>query len=217
MISMERNVSNRKLTFAELQQMVDSTKSVEKLPTAKALLIGDSTIVVSKTMVDGSRLSVFKNGFALFQTSRFYTVIRVDQCGDYTYHSRTGPLCFSAEYFSDKHWTLRLQLEAESNIVKNRRNSARKRVVVRFINADYERVEDWNSSDMSDAMMEVEATQKLLEGLTEKQYIVIEKHVLQGFTLTEIGKMLGISKQGAAKIYAQAIKKMSKNLKRNQK
>lgn len=163
---MEKITNKANLTFAELKQKIDSTKALKKAPTAKALLTGESPIVVSKTMIDGSRLTAFKNGFALYQTSRFYTVIRVDQCGNYTHPSHTGPICFVADYFADRPWSLRLQLEAEDQIVQNQKSINMKWYASLTTSMNYERIEDKKSLGIGEAAIEVYETECLLETLT---------------------------------------------------
>ena len=75
------------MTLKELQKQIEGTLGKE-LPTAAWLRAGNVPVVVSRDLECGTKLSVYQNGFALYQSEGKSTVFRVDHCGGYTYYGR---------------------------------------------------------------------------------------------------------------------------------
>ncbi len=65
------------MTLKELQNRIEKTVG-KKLPTAAYLRAGNSPLIVSRELEGGTMLSVYQNGFALYQTEGGSTVFRVD-------------------------------------------------------------------------------------------------------------------------------------------
>lgn len=95
------------LSFGDLKKMVGNTARV-CLPTARQLRNSGSPIVAQQKFADGSCLTAYQNGFALFQTTSRETVFRVDACGNYTYFTRTETHIFEEQYFDDKAWYMKI-------------------------------------------------------------------------------------------------------------
>lgn len=75
------------MTLRELMNQIERTNG-KKLPTAAWLRMGNSPLTVEKRIGENCCLSVYQNGFALYQTPDGCTVFRVDYCGGYTYFGR---------------------------------------------------------------------------------------------------------------------------------
>lgn len=107
----------KKYTLREIKSMVSRTTNIA-LPTAKALRESGEPLVSCR--IEASRISVYKNGFALYETNVGVTVFRVEDCGSYVYHSvESDDQFIPEESFSDEEWTLRFILEGEDRLWHN--------------------------------------------------------------------------------------------------
>ena len=196
------------LSFGELKKMVGQTAGT-CLPTARQLRSAGSPIAVQKKFADGSCLTAYQNGFALFQTTSRATVFRVDACGDYTYFTRTETHIFEEQYFDDKAWYIRLQLEAEDRLLHNEQVRENETRIVNRVAGDIAGF----AVDGLDTLIAKEELSEMLQVLTEKQRRVLLLHSVYGYTQASIAKMMGVSQPAIAKILEQAKKKMKKNFK----
>lgn len=85
------------MTLNELQKKIERTLGKE-LPTAAWLRAGNSPMVVSREFASSGKLSVFINGFALYETEGGSSVLRVDYCGGYTYFGANGEVRLSSDF-----------------------------------------------------------------------------------------------------------------------
>ena len=73
------------MTLRELRERIESTFGIP-IPTRKALLESEEPLdVYVSSMIPDYMISVFPNGFAVAESGRRNTVIRVDECLGYTY------------------------------------------------------------------------------------------------------------------------------------
>ena len=107
------------MTLKELKNKIERTMG-KALPTAAYLRAGNSRLVASCELDGGTKLSVYQNGFALYQTIGGSTVFRVDYCGGYTYFGRTEQTELSEDSFADTDWWVRLLMEGEDRLTHNR-------------------------------------------------------------------------------------------------
>ena len=111
------------MTLKELQSKIERT-SRKELPTAAKLRSGISPLVVCRDFDGGAQLSVYKNGFALYQSLGRSTVFRVDACGGYTYFGRTEKSELDEKFFRDTEWWARLMMEGEDRLTHNQTSLA---------------------------------------------------------------------------------------------
>lgn len=196
------------LSFGGLKNMVSHTAGL-CLPTARQLRSAGSPIVAQKKFDDGSCLTAYQNGFALFQTTKRSTVLRIDDCGDYIYYTRTETHFFEERYFDDKPWYIRLQLEAEDRLVHNERiRESSVRIEKRLVGKT-----EVFSDDCIDSLVLREELSEMLLLLTEKQRKVILLHYFYGYTQTSIAKAMGVSQSAISRIIEQGKKKLNKKFK----
>ena len=88
------------MTLKELQKQIESTMGKE-LPTAAWLRAGNCPLAVCREITASGKLSVYVNGFALYETDCGSTVFRVDYCGGYTYFGANTEESLSEEFFAD--------------------------------------------------------------------------------------------------------------------
>jgi RNA polymerase sigma factor (sigma-70 family) len=198
------------LNFKRLQEQIDKTLGKE-LPTAAKLRNCDSEMIAKKELKDGSRLQVYKNGFALYETDGGSTVFRVDHCGGYTYFSRTEELSVTEEYFNDVDWWVRLLLEAEDRLTHNRNA----RIENHEFSYDCEEQEmEWmlrKSNSLFDDYMQQETLNTAFDLMTQRQREVVQMYYIEGFGVREIAEIYGVTHQAISVTLSDIRKKFKKN------
>ena len=200
-----------KLTFAELKKLVDSTRGVAR-PRARQLRLSGVKIVAQQQFQDGTRMTVYQCGFALCEMSGHVTVVRVDECGDYTYSETGSEAIVPQEFFQQEDWCLCLQLKAEERLERNqesRRADARRNDTSR---ETMENVAQPFALAVGDWMERKEAVEEILRLLTDRQRQVFTLYHLQGYTQMEIAQMLGVTRESITRTLAQAKKRLQKKI-----
>lgn len=100
----------------------------KKVPTARYLLEQGEQVVSMEN--DGEvQLLVFREGYVLYRIGKYTTVFPVHSCGDYCYENDGQQICVDASFFEQKEWYLRLLLEGEDRLAKNRETCHRGKAV----------------------------------------------------------------------------------------
>jgi len=126
---------NDKLTLRELLTMISSTAGVS-IPTAKALRTSGDPIAVYA--LPNFTISVYPSGFALAVSYKRTTVVRVDECTDYSYDTlhealanckkSATPSHIGFEVFLDAAWPVRVTMTAEDRLEDNNDLAARRAI-----------------------------------------------------------------------------------------
>lgn len=205
------------MTLRELMSQISSTRGIKKIPTAKKLR-EDSEVVDVYTAED-YRITVYKSGFAVAQSGRHMTVVRVDECGAYTYgcdnswlngEEDATPHQLDADYFLDLQWPIRLMLTADDQLEENQDSREAK-----WIGKHPEVPDDKNwmlggYSSFEDALLHRMEMEELLGTMTDKQRKVYLLYYKYGYTQLEIGKKMGVSQVAVNKHLVAALKKAKK-------
>jgi RNA polymerase sigma factor (sigma-70 family) len=198
------------MTLRELLEKIEPT-GAGRVPTAASLREGDSPVQAEQSWSDGSRLRVYQNGYALFETGRKCTVFRVDYCGGYRYFNRTGQEALSEEYFAEAEWWVRLLMEAEDRMTHNRKVQSELHEVPYEGDAGQES-RAWIQHE--DPLLENYVQKELLElafsGMTERQREVLEKYHIKGYGVQRIADEYGISHQAVSSTLSDIRKKLKK-------
>ena len=104
------------LTLAELKHFMPVPVLEENYPTAKYLKT-HGTIFVSKSIATNVKISVYQNGYALYEISGLATVFPIWDCQNYRYEMEQNEI--SEQWFEKEAWYLRLILEGEDRINRN--------------------------------------------------------------------------------------------------
>lgn len=213
------------MTLRELLTLISPTAGVS-LPTAKALRTSNEPIAVYA--VPNFSISVYPSGFALAVSYKRTTVVRVDECRDYNYDTlheslvnckkSATPSHIGFEVFLDAAWPVRVTMTAEDQLERNNNGAAWSKICLHpFVAAD---VKEYNRSvhgqsieDMAFAKMEKE---EMLERLTDKQREAYVLYYDEGYTMEEIGGMLGISRDSVKDRLHAAVQKTRKYMAENQ-
>ena len=74
---------NAHITLHELKEKIDAVVE-KKLPSFKALM-EMNPMAVARTTVNDASLTVYQNGYAVYEMDGAHTVMAVEHCGDYRY------------------------------------------------------------------------------------------------------------------------------------
>ena len=198
------------MTLKELQKQIERTGGKD-LPTAAWLRAGNSPLAVSREITKSGKLSVFVNGFALYETEDGSTVFRVDYCGGYTYFGANTEDTLSEEFFADTDWWVRLVMEGEDRLTHNRK--ARIENYESFFGYDDTAISSLCTESVHDDFMRQELVELAFSLMTERQRNVAQLYYLDGYGIKEIAKIYSISFQAVSVTLSDIRKKLQKNRK----
>ena len=179
------------VTLQDLKWIVKQPEKEEKAPTARHLLEHGKRVV---SMENGGdvQLLVFLEGWALYRVGKYTTVFSVHGCGGYCYESHGRQIFVDASFFEEREWYVRLMLEGEDRLMKNRESSRNGKVV------SYHAVsEEWFflASPVLpplEQLIEKEQILELMGLLTKRQRDIVILYFYYGETQWEIARSLGI-------------------------
>lgn len=195
------------LTFQDLKWIVKEPDLKGIVPTARYLLEQGERIV---SMENGGdiQLVVFQEGYALYRIGKHATVFQVHSCGDYRYENDEQLICVDASFFEQQEWYVRLLLEGEDRLEKNREVCHKEKEV------SYHSVsEDWfflasPTLPPLEQLVEKEMILELLGFLTERQRNIVILYFYYGETQWEIAKSLGITQPTVSQVLMTALRRM---------
>ena len=116
------------LTLQDLKWIVKKPEKAGKPPTARCLLEHGKCVV---SMENGReiQLLVYQEGYALYRVGKYTTVFPVHSCGDYCYENDGQQICVDASFFEQQEWYVRLFLEGEDRLAKNRETCHKGKVI----------------------------------------------------------------------------------------
>lgn len=195
------------VTLQDLKWIVKQPGKEEKAPTARHLLEHGKRVV---SMENGGdvQLLVFAEGWALYRVGKYTTVFPVHSCGGYCYESHGRQICVDAAFFEVREWYVRLMLEGEDRLAKNRESSRKGKVV------SYHAVsEEWFllASPVLpplEQLIEKEQLLELMGLLTKRQRDIVILYFYYGETQWEIAKALGVSQPAVSQTLMAALRRM---------
>lgn len=195
------------VTLQDLKWIVKQPGKEEKAPTARHLLEHGKRVV---SMENGGdvQLLVFAEGWALYRVGKYTTVFPVHSCGGYCYESHGRHICVDAAFFEVREWYVRLMLEGEDRLAKNRESSRKGKVV------SYHAVsEEWFllASPVLpplEQLIEKEQLLELMGLLTKRQRDIVILYFYYGETQWEIAKALGVSQPAVSQTLMAALRRM---------
>lgn len=111
------------MSFLDLKQSVPTAEN-RRVPTYKRLLQEKQTIIAA-TSVGNAKITVYQNGYVIYEDGTQRTVMPIHRYGDYHYYFQDGiHVCISEKEFENLRWELRFLMEGESRIEHNRKNCA---------------------------------------------------------------------------------------------
>lgn len=216
---------NDKLTLRELLTMISPTVGVS-LPTAKALRESDTPIALYA--VPNFTISVYPSGFALAVSYKRTTVVRVDECTDYSYDTlhealanckkSATPPHIGFEVFLDVAWPVRVTMTVEDRLEENNDLAARRAISEHpQIAADVQQYNRWlHGESVENQAFGRMMKEEMLERLTDKQKEVMILYYDEGYTQAEIAEVMGVSQKAVGQHIMLANKKIRKYMAENQ-
>ena len=205
---------NEHVTLGELRMQVSAT-SEGRLPTFKQLMEMKSA-VVAKKVVNTALLTVYQNGYAVYEVDGARTVMAVDRCKEYTYDFDNGTrITIQEELMENEEWSIRLLMEGEMRLEHNRNKTSDKFECV-SLECDGS---DWSATEIVDFLQEdnEEALAKELcrlyeamDKLTKRQMEVIRLYFYKGMSQQAIAQKLGIGRRSVGNCIEGALKKIKK-------
>lgn len=212
----ERNRTMKDRAKMTLKQLFENMNDDEtrKLPTVRYLR--ENGEIYARSTVAGNTITVYTNGFFVYDDGLHATVQRVSRCREnvlYEFQDGTKEL-ITFESFADRPFCVRLAIEGEKRLDINYlvRTSGR---VYSYDGSEMESSDLMDGFDFAEKYAELDERspilRKLRQGLlflTEHQLMVIQKYFCEGKTHQKIADELGCSKQAVGKSYRSALKKL---------
>ena len=110
------------LTLRKLKEMIESPKKGAKKPTPKSLREGKAPVIAQKVIksdTDLVTITVYKNGYVVYEAMSRVTVFPIEDISGYRYSSVVGSSygCDLTEsYFEEAEWYLRFVLRGEDRL-----------------------------------------------------------------------------------------------------
>ena len=190
------------LSLQELKQIVKTPCQGQKTPTAKELRKHGIAVIRQKLNKD-TELSVYHNGYVLYEVSGSATVFPLHSCKEYMYE-----VCNIEErVFEHESWYLRLMLEGEDRLERNQQAKEHSKAVSYSAES-----EEWGVLETDDCVLErmirKERVEELLSSLTKSQRMVVSQYYLYQKTQNQISGDLGITVSAVSRILSRAIQRL---------
>ena len=115
----EQVTLNAHITLRELKKHVE--QALEKRMPGYVQLMAMNPVTVARATVNGAAITVFENGYAVYETDDGHTVLDVNRCGDYRYDFTDGThQIVPAAVFEETEWSVRLLMEGERRMEHTR-------------------------------------------------------------------------------------------------
>lgn len=202
------------LTLKELKKMVKPVEEREKIPCVSVLKESGAEIVVRELIGADTAITVYDNGYVLYQEGNRSTVFPLHTCGDYGYESLTGQVqTLEKSFFDNENWYVRLIIEAGDLLERNQEKRKSNHHVCSY--SAYS--ESWKAiadpaGDILESLIQQENLWELMGCLTEKQRTVVRLYYIENRKQKDISQMLGISQQSVHTILKRALGSMRKKL-----
>ena len=100
------------MTLQEVKRLVEVPGKGVCVPSAKQLK-SRGNMLLYRRMDGGAKLSVYREGYAVYEVGNHATVFSIAACSDYDYGESGGVSHISGAYFDGLAWYLRLIIEGE--------------------------------------------------------------------------------------------------------
>lgn len=197
------------MTIRELLELVDEANE-GRVPTAKSLRNSGVEMILQERIEENSTVSVYRNGYVICQIDRHVTVFPLKtsgkksaESGDYSY--------LRASDYPDFDCIAGLSIEGYDRISMNLDKAYEKKKV-----SYSQESEDWNvmaaPENEMDRVVDRDLIAWLLNQITPRQKLYIQKYYFEDLDTTQIASQLGVSKQTVSEGIRTAIKKMRRLL-----
>ena len=104
------------MTLKDLKKRVPVAEEKKVILRKKELLNTGAEIVVKEIIEDGVEISVYDNGYVLYEEGRHRTVFRLHECKDYDYSAVDGRKdAFGADFFENENICQRIMADIQGD------------------------------------------------------------------------------------------------------
>ena len=196
------------MTLKELKKRVPVADK-EKVILGKTELVKTGAEIVVKEMVEnGVAISVYDNGYVLYEEGRHRTIFRLHECNGYDYHSMDGKSeVFGAEFFENENWYILLMMIGMDRVEANRKRLLSNHKVLSFDaeETDFLSIRSLAVPDMTEELLWKETMEEIAGILNERQLYAVTAYYCEGVSQAEIAKNLQISQQAASGLFQRAL------------
>ena len=162
----------------------------------------NTEILVQEKIRGDIEITVYKNGYVLYDAGKKYTVFPLPPREGYCYDFVSGSSLVDAEVFEDAAWCGRLILEGEDRLAENERRRESSHKVVSYSSKGEDESPDLvdHSPGALEELLWKETLDELSSFLTGRQKEVMYLYYKKGFTQAEIACRIGVSQQQVSRI-----------------
>ena len=207
------------MTLQELFASTPKAEKVKRVPSV-AKLVKDASPVVSDVMDESNVITVYDNGYVLYQMDQWTTVFPLHECTDYVYEDNEKRLVVPLSEFLDQPWQVRVLMEGYDRMMHNCARRKEGRAVSIDINNNepgWIELSDMGAGDALRILIERESRQeekdllyRNLSKLTDHQREVLKLCMVQGKTRMEVAKLYGTSHQAITDCLKKSICRLRK-------
>ena len=206
------------LTLRKLKEMVESPKKGEKKPSCKSLREGKYPVVVQKIIkneVGVVTITVYKNGYVVYQAQNRVTVFPIEDISGYRYSSVAGNgygCNLTESYFEEAEWYLRFVLRGEDRLSINLDSCNQKRCISLSSAMEEMQLGESVAPDMEEMIVQQMMTENMMDMLTDKQKELIYALYFEKQTYQEYADIHGISSAAVNNMRNKAVAKLRASL-----
>lgn len=198
------------LTLQELKQIVEVPVPGQKIPTARKLKT--SGIITAREKLNReAKIEVYQNGYAIYEAGGFATVFSIHSCREYRYDSEDKKCHIAEQLFEQEAWYLRLILEGEDRLNRNRETREQERTVSYSALSEEWQVMGTMEVSVLERLIQREAVSEILAILTNQQRVVVCRFFLEQKTQCQISRELGITAPAVSRILSRAIRRVRRS------
>lgn len=201
------------MTLKEVKRAVAAAKLSKRVPSPQ-MLETDSKVFVQKEISGDSMISVYENGFVLYQAGDRKAVFPIHGCGSYCYEAVTGTDVIEGSYFEEQVWYVRLLMEGEDLLDRNQVKRASNYKQVSY--SDFLEDREWFSDTTQNLEIDLirrETFAEIDSLLDERQRFAFYSYYVDQLTQREIAEQLGLkSQQMVSHILKMSIFKLRKHM-----
>ena len=195
------------LTLKQIRKMVEISKETKRVPSAKQLMEMGSPVLAKETIREDTSITVFKNGYVLYQDGKRATVFPLPQKKDYVYDFATDRSVLDSDLFEDENWYVRLILEGEDRLSENQRKRDNECSLLYYNDLKEDASPDLKDSTLGalEQIVAEEMFEELLGMMTEQQRIAVYAYYVEEMQQADIARMIGVSQQRASFLIRRGI------------
>lgn len=206
------------LTLRQLKELVDTPKKGEKKPTTKNLLEGKCPIIARKVIQSDSgkaAVTVYKNGYVVYQAFNWATVFSIEEISGYHYASVAGNdygCDLEEAYFEDAEWYLRFVLYGEDRLSTNMDSRNKKHCISYTSVMEEMQFGEAVTQDMEEKIVQQILAETLMDTLTECQKELVYALYYECQTYQEYASSHGITSSAVNNMRRKAMNRLSASL-----